>query len=340
MNETSSQEEMMGQLQQLLEERGRKALKMARKVVLKEKFESKEVREALEYFMNEYWHDLTRPAFLSLVCEAVGGDPNIVTPVAIPMSLISGAIDIHDDIIDQSKNKWSRPTVYGKFGRNVALLVGDALLFKGFTLLHEAVNKGIPAEKILIISEIIEKSFFELGYAEAIELQFRGRLDVLSEDYLRVVRKKAADVEAHMRIGSILGNGTEKEIKALSSYGRLIGMLMILNDDLNDMLNLDECMNRIKNEHFPLQVIYALEKSRDKSEINLILSKKIKTISDIKKIVNFTNNAEGPVFVAEKMKNLANEAIFHLQSIKNNIQYFKLLVKTLVPSITESQEEI
>jgi geranylgeranyl pyrophosphate synthase len=333
MNETPSQEEITEQVQQLLEERGRKTLEMARKTVLEEKIESKEVQEALKYFMTEYWHDTARPALLSLTCEAVGGDPDITTPIAIPMSLISGAIDIHDDIIDQSKSKWSRPTVYGKFGENVALLVGDALLFKGFTLLHDAVKKGVPAEKIAVISDIIKKTFFELGDAEAIELQFRGRTDISSEEYLRLVRKKAADVEAHTRISSILGNGTQKEIEELSAYGRLLGMLIILNDDLADMLDFDEFVNRIKNEHLPLQVIYALEKSRDKSEINLILQKKKKTKSDVKKIVNFTNNTEGPVFVAEKMKSIADEAIYHSQNIKNNKQYFKLLIETLIPSV-------
>ena len=48
MNGTPSQEKMMEQVQKLLEERGRKALEMARKTVLEEKIESKEVREALK----------------------------------------------------------------------------------------------------------------------------------------------------------------------------------------------------------------------------------------------------------------------------------------------------
>jgi len=92
MKKAPRQEEMMEQVQRLLEERGRKALEMARKTVLEEKIECKEVREALKYFMTEYWHDVARPALLSLVCEAVGGDPYITTPIAIPMTLISGAI--------------------------------------------------------------------------------------------------------------------------------------------------------------------------------------------------------------------------------------------------------
>lgn len=118
MNKNSNQEEIIGQLQKLLQERGRTGLALARKTALEEKIESKEVKEALDYFVNECWHDVTRPALLSLVCEAVGGDPDITTPIAISMSLISGGIDIHDDIIDQSETKGERPTVFGKFGKD------------------------------------------------------------------------------------------------------------------------------------------------------------------------------------------------------------------------------
>ena len=155
MKETTNQEEVTEQLQKLLYEKGKEGLELTRKTILDEKIESKEVRDALDYFMNEYWHDFTSSALLSIVCEAVGGDPKITTPVATSLTLISGAIDIHDDIIDQSKNKGERPTVYGKFGKEIALLVGDALLFKGFTALYDAAEKGISAEKIAAITNII-----------------------------------------------------------------------------------------------------------------------------------------------------------------------------------------
>src|SRR3989337_2793844 len=148
-------EEAMKQIQKIFKKRGTKALEMARKEILQEKIECKEAREALTYFMTQYWHDLARPSLLSLVCEAVGGDPELTTPIAIPMTLISGAIDIHDDIIDQSKRKYGRPTIFGKYGKDVALLVGDAFLFKGLTLLNKATENGISPEKMRIIIDIV-----------------------------------------------------------------------------------------------------------------------------------------------------------------------------------------
>jgi geranylgeranyl diphosphate synthase type I len=330
MNETPNREEMMEQVQQLLEKRGRKALEMARKTVLEEKIESKEVREALNYFMMEYWHDVARPALLSLACEAVGGDPKITTPIAIPMSLISGAIDIHDDIIDQSEVKDSRPTVFGKFGKDIALLVGDALLFKGFTLLYEAVQKGIPAEKVAVISDIIKKTFFELGEAEALELQFRGRTDITPEEYLNVVRKKAADVEAHTRISAILGDGTSEDVEALSAYGRLLGMLIILRDDIIDMINFEEFVHRVKKEHLPLPIIYALQNPDTKSVIYPICRKKEITEKDSGKLLSIAVKAKGFDLVDEFMQKIAQDAFEKVEKIEKNKNSLLILAKGML----------
>jgi geranylgeranyl diphosphate synthase type I len=329
MKKAPSQEEMMEQVQKLLEERGRKALEMARKTVLEEEIECKEIREALKYFMTEYWHDVARPALLSLCCEAVGGDPEVTIPIAIPLSLISGGIDIHDDIIDQSKIKGSRPTVLGKFGKDIALLVGDALLFKGFSLLHEAVEKGIATGKGAVIVEIIKNTFFELGDAEALELKFRGRIDITPEEYLRVVRKKAADVEAHTRISAILGGGSKEEIEALSEYGRLLGMLILLRDDLIDMIDLEEAVHRIEKEHLSLPILYALQKREIKSTLGPLMRKTI-TKKDAKKVLVIVDRAGGFDRVEEYMQELAQDAYKSIETIKNNKRHLTLLVKGML----------
>ena len=331
MNETASQEEITKQLLKLLEERGRKALEMARKTVLEEEIESKKVKEALTYFMTEFWHNYTRPALLSLVCEAVGGDSCITTPIGVAITLISGATGIHDDIIDQSKTKGSRPTVYGKFGKDIALLVGDALLFKGFNILYKAVEKRVPAETIAAISDVMKEAFFELGDAEALALHFRGRTDVTPEDYLYVVRKKAADIEAYTRISAILGDGSEEEIDSLGEYGRLLGMLGILRADMIDMLDLKEAIHRIKEEHLSLVILYALQ-NPEMSPILRSLLKKTKTLKDAEKLSTFVDKAGGYIQMEQFMNKLAQEAYIKLEKIRHNKNHLTLLVQGMLLS--------
>ena len=83
MTENTSQDEIIEQLLKILQERGEIALELARKAVLEEEIESKEVKEALIYFINEYWHDVTRPALFSLVCESHATNTIIITIVSI-----------------------------------------------------------------------------------------------------------------------------------------------------------------------------------------------------------------------------------------------------------------
>ena len=321
------QEKLIEEVQRLMEERGRKPLDMARKAVLEEKIECREAREALHYFMTEYWQDLARPTLLSICCEAVGGNPNATIPFAVSLSLISGAIDIHDDIIDQSEIKNGRTTLYGKFGKNIALLVGDALLFEGLTLLTEA-GKNIDKEKIVAISNVLKTMFFELGDAEAMELKLRTRFDVSPNKYLDIIGKKAADVEAHTRISAILGNGTQREIASLSKYGRTLGKLLILGDDDIDMANPEELLHRIKKEHLPLPLLYALHDPESKPKIAAILEKENVTTEDAKRIFEIVYNCRAFTEVEDLMRKLIRKGVNELKNIKSRREELELLITT------------
>jgi geranylgeranyl pyrophosphate synthase len=333
-----SPEEAMERLQKIFKERGSKPLEMARNEILREKIESAEAREALTYFMTEYWNDLARPTLLSLACEATGGNPELTTPIAVPMTLISGAIDIHDDIIDESKTKDNRPTVYGKFGKEIALLAGDALLFKGLTLLNTSSQKSIPEERMSKIVDTVKTMFFELGDAEALELRLRKDREVSPEEYIRVVRKKAADVEAHTRISAIIGGGSEEEIEALSKYGRLLGMLVILRDDWIDMMDFEESVHRITRESLPLPLLHALKNPKIKHKLSNILAKKKIGKKDAKAVLSIIYNAKGFQQYEDFTKELARNAFTTLSPIRIGRQNLKLIIQAMLPQIERTAE--
>lgn len=96
---------LMEKVEKLLEERGRKAYEVAKEEILREEIEYEPVRDALEYFIGELWHNFQHPALLSLACKSVGGKPEDTTLIGAALVLLTGAADIHDDLIDQSKTK-------------------------------------------------------------------------------------------------------------------------------------------------------------------------------------------------------------------------------------------
>jgi heptaprenyl diphosphate synthase len=325
----------MNKIQEIFKKQGTRALEMARKAVLVEKLQSQKAQQALTYFMTEYWHDTARPSLMALTCKAVGGNPELTQPVAVPMILISGAIDIHDDIIDQSRRKDGRPTVYGKFGKEIALLIGDALLFKGLTLLNNAIVKDLPTEKMREIVCLVKSMFFELGDAEALELEYRGRLDLTSKAYLELVRLKAADVEAHTHISAILGNASEKETKALSEYGRMLGMMIIIKDDIIDLMIPEECRSRIRKECLPLPLLYGLEDMQLGARLKTMLQRKAIGNREHQEILNTIYGSKAMKKYDDLMKKIGTKAIDKLRYLKYQKGELELLVKALLPSMEE-----
>jgi len=320
-------EEVIAQVKRLLEEKGRETLELTKKLMLEreENIQCKEVREALHYFADNYWNDLARPTLISITYEAVGGNCKTVTPIAAPIMLITAGIDLHDDVIDQSTVKNKRSTVFGKFGKDVTLLVGDALIFKGFIQLQLAL-KHFQQQKAAEVLKVIEKAFFELGDAEALELRFKGRMDVTPKEYLEMVRKKAADVEAYTHVSAVLGKGTKAETEAIRKYGRILGMLAIIRDDLIDMTDEKELMHRLENEIVPLPILYAAQSAKARSSISLIQAKHQKTKEAAHRILEITCQYSGFTHAEKKVRELVEEGFLSLKPIQHKKEELRLLL--------------
>jgi len=319
-------EKLVMQTRKLLEEKGSESLETAEKLVLEERIECGEIREALQYFMKQYWQDLTTPTLLSLSCEAVGGNSKEVKSIAVPLIMISGAIDIHDDIVDRSKEKDNRPTVVGKFGEEIALIVGDFLLGKGFILLNEACG-GVSNTKFSLIMENIKNAFSELADAEALEILLQREKTIKPDEYLRIVRKKAADVEGLMKVGAIVGGGSAEEIKALGKYGRCLGTLSILRDDLIDLMDFKELRHRIRYECLPFPLLHILRNTNVKSAMPLLSIRKKK---DVDAILDAVEKAGGFERCKEIMQDIAKECYTTLNIIKHNKKHLRLLIETML----------
>ena len=124
----TTKETLMQQTVVLLRERSKESLRIAKQFVQQEKISSKPLQGALDYFVEEVFKDITQPGLLSLYCEAVGGKPDETIRAGAALVLFVGAADLHDDVIDGSEIKNQKPTVLGKFGKDVTVLAGDALL--------------------------------------------------------------------------------------------------------------------------------------------------------------------------------------------------------------------
>ncbi len=249
-------EKLVKEATKLVEEMGKQALYEARKQVLQDirKLKSKQLKGAIRHMIKKRWKDYSRPALMMMVCEAVGGDPELTKEIAKALILIAAAIDLHDDIIDKSTTKRGEPTTLGLYDPEISLIAGDIFYVEGFTQLVTALAKNVITQKI---AEAIKWRLLELGDAEALEREFvkAGRIPS-SQKYLRLVHKKSADAELYFLIPAITAHSPSKLLNSLKKTGRLLGEIMILFDDLEDFANRQELEHRLKNEIPPLPIIY------------------------------------------------------------------------------------
>ena len=316
------------EVKKIFEERGRKILEEVESSITSEEIECKEAKGALVHFAS-YFRDIVRPSLVSIACEAVGGEPLAGARLGKSLILLSGATDVHDDIIDKTLEKESRQTVVGKFGEDIALMAGDALIFIGFVeLFRELIKLNIPVDKKLEIVGTIKKLYFEMFDGEALELEFRSRVDVKSDEYLYVMRKKAADVEACTRVGAILGGGSEEDVDNLGEYGRLLGTIVLARNDLEDLLDFHILNLRLKNESLPLPVIYALENEDKREEILTILKKGVLRKEEAEELFRAVSDAGG----IARLKLLFGRYISQAKEIISNVPKNKTLYTILEAS--------
>lgn len=323
---------LMEQVQVLLRERGQKAFEIAKNAILQEKIIREPVYEALRYFMEESWYDVQHPALLSLACEAVGGNPDAPIHIGAAMVLLTGAADIHDDIIDKSKTKGSKPTVFGRFGKDIALLAGDALLFEGLILLNEACDKLSEKHGRRILN-LTKQAFFEIGNAEAKELSLKGNFDLDPREYHNIIEAKAAVAEINARIGAILGGGNSKEIDTLAHYGRTLGILMTIRDDFIDLFEPDELRNRAENECLPLPILYAFQNARKKNEIVRLLGRDKITEQETQEILDLIMDMKEVQELKEEMQLLVEKEKNLLNFIKRNKDTLEFLLRSTLEDL-------
>jgi geranylgeranyl diphosphate synthase type I len=289
-----------------LKKRSKKGLEFAKQTLQAEKIEHPKLRAALEHYL-AHWRDFTHPGLFSVACEAVGGDPDDVVPTQAAIAMMAAAFDIHDDIIDKSKVKNKIPTVYGKFGAEMALLLGNAFLIEGFKLFVDSTTR-LPKEKRKKSLETLKNLMFEVGNAHALEVGLKEKKNVTQNDYLKIIEMKAAGIEADLYLGALFGGG-EAEVEILTRLGRILGILGTLREEFIDVFEIEELCQRIAVQDLPLPLLFAMRDQEAKRKVTSIISKPKITKSNVAELVDITLAAPPVVKLKDKMQHLIGEGL-------------------------------
>jgi geranylgeranyl pyrophosphate synthase len=303
-------------LQALMKERGERVLPRFRDAAVSGISDPKFL-EVLG-FVCDYWKDNFRPSFASLCCEAVGGCSEAADDVSLMITLTSAGGGIHDDVLDKSSHKHFRMTVLGEYGLDFALLAGDLLIQKGWTMARNVIEKNSQPEKLAEVIEIFGGWTRDVCEAEFMEIQCRQNLDTEVKHYENVLCKSMADTIACARLGAIMGGGSQSEIQSLAKFASRLGFMYRLADDLKDSLNIEHNFScRLQNESVPLPVLYAAKASEEKKSIlkNIVVKSNIEK-ADLRKVWKTCFEAGAFDYVNKRAMETAKEALSELYPLR------------------------
>lgn len=328
-----SQNKLMKEALYVLRERSGKSIKLAKNELLTINIESQKGRQALNHYAAN-WDDIVHPGILSLSCEAVGGRPNDATQMQVILLLLTAAIDVLDDIIDQTSVKNGRFTVFGAYGKDISLLIGNAVSMKGFFLLCKYC-KTLPNKMSSYVADAIQSTFFEVGDAHLLEAEIKTKLDAMPSEYLHVIEKKASNIEAITRVGAIIGKASRKQLDILSKYGKILGTLITLREEFIDIFEPEELANRFDNECLPLPILYAFQDAQIKKNILKILSGKKLSQECADEIVNIVFRSKDLAKLKAYMKKLSQEASNIISELpqKRLIPQLELLINSTLEDL-------
>jgi geranylgeranyl diphosphate synthase type II len=210
-----------------------------------------------------------RPILCLAAAEACRGEIGNALPLACALECIHTYSLVHDDLpsMDDDDFRRGRPTCHKVFGEGIAVLAGDALL----TIAFETVSRAKPTPRYDMSALLREVSVAagsqRLIAGQVADLEAEGRK--ATREQLRYIHenKTAAMLTSSVRLGAMSANVDAKKLRAITGFGRRLGLAFQVIDDILDVTQTSEILGKsagkdiaAKKATYP--AVIGLEKSR------------------------------------------------------------------------------
>lgn len=249
-----------------------------------------------------------RPMLILLIAKNYGGISSVTQHSAVGLELLHTASLVHDDVVDESKERRGQASVNAEYNNKVAVLVGDYVL--STALLNVALTNNTH----------IVQSLAELGRTlsngEILQLSNIQNSEFSEEVYYEVIKMKTAALfEACCEIGAMSANATEEDLEKAKSFGRNLGIIFQIRDDIFDYYDSKEIGKPTGNDmsegKLTLPVLYALNSTEDEEMKAIARKVKSRDVSqeEISRLVAFTKANGGIEYAEQKMLELRSQCL-------------------------------
>ena len=191
-----------------------------------------------------------RPILCLATAEALGRqtDPGLL-PMVCALECIHTYSLIHDDLpaMDDDALRRGKPTNHMIYGEAGAILAGDGLLTFAFELLSQpAAGDLLPDRERLRIIHLIARAIGSLGMVGGQALDMNAENQTVSLEGLQMIHrcKTGALITAAVQTGAIVGQASEAQFQALTTFGDRIGLAFQIVDDLLNVLGTTEQLGK------------------------------------------------------------------------------------------------
>ena len=254
-----------------------------------------------------------RPLLILLIAKNYGGVNDVTLRSAVGLELLHTASLVHDDVVDESKERRGQPSVNAVYNNKVAVLVGDYVLSTALLNISYTNNSDI----LRSIAELGRN----LSNGEILQLSNIQNTEFSEDIYYDVIKMKTAALfESCCEVGTLSVNANESQIELAKEFGRNLGIIFQIRDDIFDYYDSKEIGKPTGNDmaegKLTLPVLYALNSTHD-SEMEEI-ARKVKrndvTRYEIARLVDFTKNNGGIEYAERKMLELRQKCMEFIDS--------------------------
>lgn len=257
-----------------------------------------------------------RPLLVLLSAKACGTITESTINSAVFLELLHTATLIHDDVIDETKQRRGVPSLNAIFDNRVAILTGDYIL-------STALIRSIQTGDLRIVG-IVSNLGRDLSEGEIKQMETADE-SILDEDcYLQVIYKKTATLlSACTTIGAISAGAGDAQIGIMRRFGELIGYAFQIKDDIFDYFKESHIGkptgNDIREGKVTLPLLFALQHGGEEAEAyrRIILAKDF-TDEQVERLIDFAKANGGIEYAERRMMDYHEKAIEALDSLPDS----------------------
>ncbi len=278
------------------------------------KSESPEVEKLLLH-SRELGGKRLRPALVLLTGKAVGEVSQSHIFAGAALEMIHLATLIHDDVLDDAKERRHRQTAHSKFGVRPGVLLGDYLFTHSFSVGSktnsiEAVQMLAEASNLVCEGEIKQNAWqsdFTIGEA----------------DYFKMVSEKTGELCAvGCGLGAVLSGADSETVVKFSAFGRDLGTAFQVIDDVLDLVGDQTTVGKtlgtdLQNRKVTLPVIHALE-NVDAAKRELLLEYLSAEKVPVEKVLEILSEAGSVDYARGVAKSIAERSISFANSLEKS----------------------